>query len=432
MAGQGAGLDLGFCGVIVNKALLIAYHYPPVQVSSGLQRTLAMTQYLPEYGWQSHVLSAAPRAYEQISPDQIKDIPEDVPVTRAFAVDTARHLAIRGRYPDVMAMPDRWVSWWLGAVISGWRIIRKEKPAVIWSTYPIATAHLIGLTLCRLTGLPWVADFRDSMTEDTYPREGMRRKVFLWIERKTVRHCSRAVFTTPGAVRMYRERYPDIPSERWMLIPNGYNERIFAEVEATLPTAVASGQAGPAVLVHSGLVYPSERDPRPFFDALSALKKSGVISAQRLKVVLRATGHDAIFQPMLAERDIEDIVELAAGISYREALVEMLQADGLLLLQAANCNHQIPAKVYEYLRAQRPVFALTDSAGDTAATLLDAGIDTIAPLDDAQAIAGELLSFLEALDRGDAPLASQQSVVQSSRQYAAKVLASIFDGLRAG
>ena len=56
----------------------------------------------------------------------------------------------------------------------------------------------------------------------------------------------------------------------------------------------------------------------------------------------------------------------------------MLTVDGLLVLQAANCNDQIPAKTYEYLRAQQPLLALTDPAGDTADVIRRAGIDTIA------------------------------------------------------
>ena len=57
------------------------------------------------------------------------------------------------------------------------------------------------------------------------------------------------------------------------------------------------------------------------------------------------------------------------------ALAEQLAADGLLLFQAANCNHQIPAKLYEYLRAGRPILALTDAAGNTAATLRGAPLN---------------------------------------------------------
>ena len=31
---------------------MVAYHYPPVQGSSGIQRTLKFAGYLPEFGWQ--------------------------------------------------------------------------------------------------------------------------------------------------------------------------------------------------------------------------------------------------------------------------------------------------------------------------------------------------------------------------------------------
>jgi hypothetical protein len=44
--------------------------------------------------------------------------------------------------------------------------VRRHRPAVIWTTFPIPTAHRIGYWLQRLMGLPWVADFRDSMTEE--------------------------------------------------------------------------------------------------------------------------------------------------------------------------------------------------------------------------------------------------------------------------
>jgi hypothetical protein len=413
--------------ISMNRALLVAFHFPPIQVSSGVQRTLAHTRYLPERGWEPLVLTAHPRAYQIKHDDQLRDIPDDTIVARAFALDSARHLAIAGRYLDTLALPDRWCSWLLGGVFRGLRMIRRYRPSVIWSTYPIATAHLIALVLHRLTGLPWVADFRDSMTEEGYPREGMRRKVFVWIERRTLRACSKAVFTTPGAIQMYAERYPEIPNDHWVQIPNGYNEAIFADVEADLESRENPvNHSQRRTLVHSGVIYPSERDPEPFFQALSALKKNGVIDAGNLQVILRSTGHEELFTPMLTKYDIQDIVTLAPGVGYRDALREVMAADGLLVLQAANCNHQIPAKIYEYFRSRRPIFAMTDKDGDTARTLLDAGIDAIAPLDDADAISRRLGEFLEQLRDGTAPKASEDAIRESSREYASEVLAGIF------
>src|SRR5688572_18465464 len=90
-----------------KRALLIAFHYPPVATSSGLQRTLAFSKYLPEYGWEPLVLTVSPRAYDVVRNDQLADIPEDIVVKRAFGLDARRHLAVAGRYPSWLATPDR-------------------------------------------------------------------------------------------------------------------------------------------------------------------------------------------------------------------------------------------------------------------------------------------------------------------------------------
>lgn len=417
---------------MVNKrVLMIAYHYPPMRGSSGIQRTLKFSQYLPQSGWGPVMLSAHPRAYANPGDDQMGDIPATVPVTRAFALDTARHLAIGGRYAGFMALPDRWASWCLGAIPAGWRLIRRHRPAVIWSTYPIASAHLIGLVLRRLTGLPWVADLRDPMTDVSYPSDPRTRRVFQWIERKTIEHCTVAVCTTPGAIKTYETRFPSIPRERFRLIENAYDEENFADAERGGAAAAPGAHGGPLTLVHSGIIYPSERDPVPLFQALAALKRQGAISAAGLRVVLRATAHDDYLAGLIAEHGIADIVQLAPHVPYRTALAEMLSADGLLILQATNCNHQVPAKLYEYLRARRPILALTDSEGDTAATLRQAGIDSIAPLDQKDAIIEALPRFLEQIRNGTAPLASAAVIAAHSRRARTEQLARLLDQVAA-
>ena len=412
-------------GMVKKRVLMISYHYPPLQGSSGIQRTLKFSQYLSEFGWHPIVLSAHPRAFQSASTAQMGEIPDDVIVHRAFALDTSRHLAIFGRYPLALALPDRWVSWVLGAVPAGLGLIRKHRPEVIWSTYPIASAHLIGLILHRLTGIPWVADFRDSMTEDAYPPDPTVRRVYQWLERQTIRHCTRAVFTTPSAVRMYRERYPEIPGERFCEIPNGYDEENFANVESR--QASETLRPKPFVLLHSGIIYPSERDPRQFFAALAELAHAGKITSDKLQVVLRATQHDDYLAQMIQEFGIGHLVQLQPPIPYHDALSEMLAVDALLILQASNCNHQIPAKIYEYFRAQRPILALTDPEGDTATTLRRVGVATIAPLDSKQAIIVVLTRFLEMLEQSNAPLAHKAQVLACSRWSRTEALAQLLD-----
>lgn len=410
---------------MVKRVLMIAYHYPPLRGSSGIQRTLKFSQYLEGSGWQPIMLSAHPRSYQSTSTDQVGEIPKQMPVHRAFALDTSRHLSIKGRYLGLLALPDRWVSWWLGAVPAGLKLIRKYRPDVIWSTYPIATAHLIALTLHRLTGIPWIADLRDPMTDATYPPNPLTRRVYRWIEKQTITHCAKAVCTTPGTVRLYRSRFSNIPADRFVLIENGYDEENFQNAETIVATASSGNK--PFVLVHSGIIYPSERDPVPFFKALAELSRQGHLSPGEFKVVLRATAHDEYLGKLIAQHGIGDLVTLAPPIPYRDALSEMLTADGLLILQASNCNNQIPAKLYEYLRAQRPILALTDAQGDTAQALRNAGIDTIAPLDSKDGIMQGLLHFLNLAKNNNAPIPSKEKVLANSRRSRTMELAKLLD-----
>ena len=413
-------------GGMVKRVLMVAFHFPPLRGSSGIQRALKFVQYLPALGWQPLVLSAHPRAYVNQGPDQLAEIPPEAVVKRAFALDSGRHLAWRGRYLGCTAWPDRFVSWCLGAVPAGLSLLRKYRPQVIWSTYPIASATLIGYLLHKLSGLPWVVDFRDPMTDEFYPRDPKVRAIQRWIERKAVHNAALVVCTTPSAVVTYTTRYPQLPRQRFTVLENGYDEENFRSAGAL---AVTPAAGRPFTLVHSGIIYPSERDPVPLFRALSELKASGAVSASQLQIVLRATAHDDYVGRLLAEHGIADLVSLAPPVPYHAALAEMLTVDGLLLLQASNCNHQIPAKLYEYLRARRPIMALTDAAGDTAATLRAAGVDTIAPLDDSAGIKQGLLHFLQLARAGQAPLPSPAAVAAASRQARTAELARLLDSV---
>ena len=410
---------------MVKRVLMIAFHFPPLRGSSGIQRTLKFAQYLPQFGWMPVVVSASPRAYANQGDDQMGDISSEVEVHRPFARDTSIHLSIKGRYPGFMALPDRWVSWALGAIPTGLWLAWKHRPTVIWSTYPIATAHLIGLCLYRLTGIPWVADLRDPMTDVGYPADGSMRRAYLWIEKNTIQHCTRAVCTTPGAMETYARRFPHIPASRFALIENAFDEENFADAELHALPAPAPGD--PFVLVHSGVIYPSERDPVPLFEALAALLIDGTVAPGKFELLLRATGHDAYLTELISQHGIGGIVRLAPHVAYRDALREMVSAGGLLILQASNCNHQVPAKLYEYLRARRPILALTDPLGDTAATLRKAGIDTIAPLDAKQAIMTALTRFLTLAQSGNAPLGSRSTIAANSRHARARALAALLD-----
>lgn len=405
----------------MKRVLMIAYHFPPFAGSSGVQRALRFSAYLPDFGWEPIVLTAHTRAYEQTSQDLVGDIREGTRVIRAQAWDTKRHLSIGGRYPGFLARPDRWRWWSLGAVPAGLAAIRRYAPQAIWSTYPIATAHRIGVTLAKRSGLPFLADFRDPMAQDDYPEDPLTWKSFARIEKETVRTAVCSTFTTPGAVRLYAARYPQW-QDRFQLLENGYDEQSFAAISPEF----APLNEGRLTLLHSGVIYPSERDPTQLFASLARLKSSHPDLYGRLVLRFRSPSHDDILLALARRYDVQASVEILPATGHREALREMCRADGLLLLQADNCSEQIPAKYYEYLRARRPILLLSDPRGDTGLAAARAGLKGIAPLADAEAITGLLRDFAEnpALE---GLLPDPAAVSASSRYARSRELAMLLD-----
>ena len=407
---------------------MVAFHFPPAAESSGIQRTLRFVQHLPALGWEAVVLTAHPRAYRRTSDDLMSQIPPGTEVVRAFALDTARHLSIAGRYPGLLALPDRWQSWRFDAVAAGMALLRRLRCDAVWSTYPIATAHQIGASLHRRSALPWIADFRDPMAQDGYPPDARTWNSFKRIEEVAFANAARCVFTTPGAASEYRKRYPTVPPERTVVIENGYDEETFAGIEPDQSqTAQSPGRR--LTLVHSGIVYPSERDPTQLMQALSILKEAGTVTKDNFRVCFRGSEHDGMLTQVAGRAGVADLVQLLPPIPYGQALEEMMRADALLIMQASNCNAQIPAKLYEYLRAGRPILGLTDPAGDTAGLLRASGINAIAPLDSAPGIAELLKRFVEHPERRTDCIASETAVRSASRRARAVELAQLLDAV---
>jgi len=349
---------------VLRKVLMTAFHFPPQVGSSGVQRTLNFVRYLPENGWNPIVLTARPKAYEKIHNHLQSQIPKDVEVVRARALDAARHLSVRRKYSSLTAIPDRWSSWWFDAVRQGKSIIEKRRPDILWSTYPIATAHLIGASLAKWSGLPWVADFRDPMVTPAFPEERLRRYVSSRLEARVLREASLCIFTTERAADTYRSRYPDA-SSRCHVIPNGYDEEAFSDLSPVRRDV----EPGTLLLLHSGIMYPHGRNPEPFLAAIAELLQRQLLQRERLCIRFRAPVHAEEISILAAKHGLQEIVDVAPSIPYREAIAEMMGADLLLLFQGATFNAQIPAKLYEYVRSLRPILGVVDINGDAAREL---------------------------------------------------------------
>jgi hypothetical protein len=414
-------------GASVKRVLMIAYHFPPLAGSSGIQRTLRFVQHLPSLGWQPFVLTARPFAYEKTSDDLMGEVPADVVVRRAIALDTARHLQVGGRYVGWMARPDRWMSWKFDGLRQGRQLIRQFAPDAIWSTYPLPTAHVIASQLQHESQIPWIADFRDPMAQEGYPTDSCTRQSFLDIEAVTAARARYCVFTTPGAAAIYRDRYP-AAADKMVVLENGFDEESFpADAMSGRPREDQPAAGRPVILLHSGIVYPSERDPSQLFEALGLLARQRKLTPSDLRIRFRAAVHESLLADLAKAHGVTEFIEIWPAIAYRDALREMLAVDVLLLMQASNCNAQIPAKVYEYLRAGKPILGLADPDGDTAGVLRRAGLPEVTRLDSAQEIADRLLEVVRQLRDGSLPIATPQIVAKASRRMRSIELVALLD-----
>ena len=213
-----------------------------------------------------------------------------------------------------------------------------------------------------------------------------------------------------------------------MVIENGYDEAAFSG-------ATPNRHGAPMeklLLLHSGIIYPGDRDPRAFFQAISNLLETGLLHRDRLLVRFRASSHDEEVRTIAMQCGVADVVEIAPAIAYRDAIAEILAADILLVFQGSSFNAQIPAKIYEYLRAGRPILGVLDLAGDTANRLREFSATSVADINDPEMISSELVEMLRAIKSGEmqASLESNRALVHSlSRESQAKTLARIFTGI---
>lgn len=369
---------------------MVALDFPPCQ-SAGVQRSLKFAEYLPRYGWEPVVLTANERIYEKLD-QQVELSAELLPRTfRAFGLNTFKHFSIKGKYIQRMAQPDRYHSWyWHGAKL-GKQLIKEYKPRLIWSTFPCSTAHKIAVKLKRHSGLPWVADFRDPFAGHHNPNKVINPSGAI-IDAQVVKDADFLVFTTAHTAKLYLEAYPHIDRKKVKVIENGYNEDAFMGV---LPSDTHESSSSDFTLLYSGTLYENGRDPVALFQALSMLKNSDILQGRNILLKFRGVDNTHVFMPMIQALGLDLQVEFLPSIAYQKSIEEMMQVDGLLLLQGTIFTNQIPGKVYEYLRACKPILALTNEGSATSELLKSVPHAVSVNMDSATEIASALEKIVD-------------------------------------
>ena len=393
-----------------RRVLMVTHDFPPSRTMAG-ETCAQIARYLPLYGWDPIVLTARdPHAGEQDTPS-VGLLPRTVIRTGAIphpftiykrlkrlsrsrsdgAVGgqaASRSSGLLRRWAlSLLQVPDIYSGWIPPAVIAGLGAIRRHGVEHLLSASPHSSGHLVGVVLARLSGLPWTAQFQDPWT---YPPAQWQEAKLLSaasarletaLERMVLRRADAVVCVTDRHTAWLRGAYPDLRAGKFVTIPNGFDSLEWVRVDEETRRSQPA-RKDTFVITYAGTLY-HRRSPLPLLRALRSLIDSGDVLPERVRVDLLghcdvADGTDVT--AMAAACGLTGCVKVTGPLGRAEALRRVAQSD-LLLLLAEGLTLQIPGKTYEYLRAGRPILALTSEGAVADLLRLTGGAWVVDPAD---------------------------------------------------
>lgn len=437
-----------------KKVLIISYYFPP-SGGPGVQRVLKFVKYLREFGWEPVVLTVSDADYPVRDDSLFAEIPAGVRVYRSRILEPYRlYRMLTGRKRDESVdiatvgmneherkkiserlsewlracffVPDARVLWLPFAIRLGRKIIREEKIDILLSSAPPYTTHLIGLKLHRCSGLPWVADFRDSWigwVSAPQWRPGASRAIEKKMERAVLAEADRVLTVSNGVKEDLLSRQPELDDARWRLLLNGFDAADFADVKLkTKPDKLT--------ITYLGSLYGS-RNPDSLLQAVELLQEAGDASVN--KITFRFVGRiSAPIIERIKSSPAAAMFELVPYVPHEESVSYLLASDVLLLIidDTPASRGILTGKLFEYIGAGKPILALAPD-GEAASLILQHKLGWVAPPNDVQKIKQTLLTITEAgTDSGGNQL-NEAMRKQFERKEQTRQLAAIMDELHA-
>jgi glycosyltransferase involved in cell wall biosynthesis len=350
----------------MRQLLLITFWYPPSKMV-GAVRPAALVKYLPQFGWETLVLTpridGACRQSKMLIETGYKDVLQDwkarlrlsrkrtvheqfgLPsATRPGSVPTPTRVLNFVRY--LLSYPDR-LKGWIPFALSAVEEIRRQNRRIdaIVTTFPPIPVQLIGPRAKSLLGCPWIADFRDLWTQNLAAPRHSRQFIQIGLEKRTLGQADALVtVSAPWADRL-RERYPN---KKVFTITNGFDPDDFCPP----PPAVTREFS----ITYTGQFYSGQRDPTALFEVVRDLVKVGAIAASDLRIRFYGSVEPWL-HTLVQEYGLNKVVELNGSLPRPEAIERQRESQILLILPWDDPGHH-SAKLFEYFAAARPVLAV--------------------------------------------------------------------------
>jgi glycosyltransferase involved in cell wall biosynthesis len=372
---------------------MVLYFFPPIGGTS-MSRNVRNVQHLPAHGWEPVVLTPRDGSFHLRDRDALALIPARTRVIRTGSIEAGHVRPIvvgilgalkRGLRPTaesegtsdasgppsasdgvvapgrldrirhLLFFPDDQVGWLPFAVFAALQAHRRTPLDAIYSTASPITAHLVAGILKRLTGLPWIAEFRDPWMGNALATRlpWFHRRLQVKLERWIVRSADRVVGLSPGITALYRARYPDAPE--MVTITSGYD---WSEVPAA---GRPSSTTGTFRIVYTGtLDRPEELEI--FLAGLAALAARRPDLTGDLEVSFYGFVTDACHA--IIDRNsaggLDGKLKLHGFVKRREALDALAQADAALILLGPGTGMGvfIGGKLFDYIGQNLQILAM--------------------------------------------------------------------------
>lgn len=369
-----------------GRVLMVAFHFPPSGAVAS-QRAHKFARYLPDFGWEPIVVAREP------DPLQPRD--------ESFAGNPAPAEVLRPseRSRLLGLLPKGWIDpvrrfFCIPDEETGWRrllrrrlpeLIARHRPDVLWAN-SVPTGSLVAAAAAATSaGIPFVADFHNEWTRNMYyrPSTSWHDAVHHRMERDVVEAARVTTTLNPMHTDDLRARFPGARVET---IENGCDPSDYA-VEPPDPSR------RPIVFTYAGAVY-GYQSPAPFLKALA--------TAGLRDVEVRIVG-DRFNQFSTGAWPFP--VSIEGHRTHRELGVIFSRSSAFFLCLEPPAARQLPAKLYEYLRAGRPTFAIVPKGGAADQWMAKTGAGTAVDSGAPDTWAPALASFVESIGRYRAPSA---------------------------
>jgi hypothetical protein len=401
----------GTIGGVKQLLIITQFYYPDLAV--GAHRAAKMCKFLPQFGWETTVLTAIAEHVERgvdkglwdKIPPGTKVIRTPAPVLRHLSAWVKRQIGLPAPEPSelgdanrarraaptdvsslkrltvALIVPGPWVFWLPFAMRPAVRTARHCD--AILSTSPYASAHLLARQAHRASGTPWIADFRDPWSlrghePDDVANGWHMRVANAWLERQVVREATALTFATEPMRQRYLDFYRDeLDAGKCHCVLNGFDPDDYPA-----PTGRSSRLTGDG------------RNPVGLFRALRMLREDPATADLRFHVHLFGLPQPAVDQAARLN-EVADLVTQHGMVSYAEALSIMQQCQVLLLIGSDRTDtFSIAGKFFEYVYAGPPILALVPE-GPIAQLIREHGLGRVSAIQDAAGICQTLRELYE-------------------------------------